>query len=361
MIKNYIENSFTTVGQNFFKDYQIFLKVVETEESNNLIFESKKYSKTLQFDYTKEMSNINHKVYDNSFFDLVIRLSDKKTVYKRSYEKLSTALIKAGGIMSGIYYTIKISLWFPVKTVYEINAINKVFKFDMTKNIKKRSGKYILKVNSNFNSDNRIIKSKINENNLNILKIKNDEDIKDNNKNISNQEFLYFNKNPDLNLKLPNLKDIQSDSSINKMYNKNIFNDNFLMKNNINQKKLSKKNLFNNLEGNMEKEIKNNIKNINKVVKGRYIVDTIKIKWYQFLCYYPLRHCSNNFKLNLAENGRKFYTKNLDIINVYKNVMMNKKLYNYMVINKSKFGLSDNNSISFYDKPIISDNISDYS
>ena len=145
MTKNYIESPFTTIGQNFYRNYQIFFKILETEDENNIIFKAKEFRKMLQFESTKEMSSINRKVYDDSFCDITIKLSDKKIVYKRSYDKSTNALYKAGGIMPVIYNIIKICLLIPVKTVYEINAINKVFKFDITKSIKKKNERNISK------------------------------------------------------------------------------------------------------------------------------------------------------------------------------------------------------------------------
>ena len=356
MTRNYIETPFTTVGQYFYTDYQIVLKIVETEVDDNIIYKSKKFKKMLQFESTKEMSSINRKVYDDSFCDITIKLTNQKTVYKKNYEKLPNALWKAGGIMPVIYYIIKVCLWLPVKTVYEINAINKVFKFDMTKIIKKNAERNISKIICNFNNDPRILKNEIKKNKLNILKIKNYEDIKDNNKNFSYPKFLYLKKNPDLNLKTQNLKDIQSENSANNIYNINFSNNNFLMGNIINHKKRTNNNSpFNNFKDDMEKEIKDCGKNVNKQEGSKYIIDEVNISWYQFLCYYPFKQCSNNIKITLIENGRLFYTKNLDVINVFQNTLMVKKLYDYMLKNKRVFGLSDNNKISFYDKPIIND------
>ena len=51
---------------------------------------------------------------------------------------------------------------------------------------------------------------------------------------------------------------------------------------------------------------------------------------------------------------------NLDIINVFKNIAISKRLYRYILTNKKTFGLFDNN-ISYYDKLIISENIFDSS
>ena len=83
MAKTSIENQYTTIGQNFFKDYQVILREVEIEQDNNIIYKSKKLRKLLQFDYTREMSSINLKVYDNSFYDINIKLSDKKQYKKK--------------------------------------------------------------------------------------------------------------------------------------------------------------------------------------------------------------------------------------------------------------------------------------
>ena len=360
MTIDYLENPFTTVGQDFFRDYQVLLKIVETEDDDNIIYTSKKFKKLLQFDYTREMFTLNRKVYDDSFCDVTIKLSDKKTVYKKSYEKLSNALYKVGGIMPVIYYIIKIILWFPVKTVYEINAINNVFKFNMRKSIKKISKKNIQKTMYNFNSNTRILKKEIKKNNTNTLKIlnrlknKNDEDIKDNSKNVSNTELLYSKKINDINLKFQKTKNTICDSSTN-INHKKVQNNNF--DSIINQKELNN-NIFNNFRENIEREI--NKKSIIKQEDNKYIVKMIKINWYQFLCYYPLKQYSNNIKIILAENGRKFYMQNLDIINIFKNTVMIKKLIDHMIINKMILGLSDNKNISYYDKPIISENKCNY-
>ena len=355
MTRNYVESPFTTVGENFFKDYQLSFKIIETEEDDGIILKSKKFGKTLQFESTKEMASINRKVYDDSFCDITIKLSDRKTVYKKSYEKIPNALYKVGGIMPVIYYIIKICLLIPVKTIYEINAINKVFKFDMTKIIKKRNERGISKIICNFNSDSKILKNKIKEDNLNVLKSNIDENIKNNSKNTPIPESLYFKNNTDLNIKIQNIIDIQNDSSAN-INNKNLVKKNFLMKNIFKHKKRSNNSPFSNFRENIEKENKNYKKYTNHQEESKYIVDMIKISWYQFLCHYPFKHCSHNIKIILAENGRKFYMQNLDIINVFQNIIMMKKLYDYFLTNKRIFGFHNyNNDISFYDKPIITD------
>ena len=361
MTRNSLENQYTTVGQNFFKDYQIYLKIIETEDDNGIIFKSEKLKKLLQFDSTREMTAINPKVFDDSFCDITIKLSSKKTVYKKSYEKLLDAFFKSGNIMTVIYYILKICLWLPVKTVYEINAINKVFRFDKAKIIKKISEGNISKILSNFNSNSQILKNEIKENNLNILKFKNDEDNKDNSKNVSNPECLYSKNNPALNIKMKNIKDNHSGSSAN-VDNKNIPKNIFLLKNIKSQKNyLSNSNSFNYFRENIEKENKIKRKNINKQEESKFFFETIKINWYQFLCYYPIKQCSNNNKIKLAEKGRKFYMQNLDIINVFQNLMRMRKLHEYILKNKKIFGLSENNNISNYDKLIISENKHDYS
>ena len=359
MTRNYIETPFTTVGQYFYTDYQIVLKIVETEVDDNIIYKSKKFKKMLQFESTKEMSSINRKVYDDSFCDITIKLTNQKTVYKKNYEKLPNALWKAGGIMPVIYYIIKICLWLPVKTVYEINAINKVFKFDLKKKIKNINERSVSKIISSINNDSLILKNENKENNFNLQKIKNYEDIKDNYKNISNPDVLYFRKKPDLKL-IQNIKDIQSDSGFN-IYNKNISNNNFFIENVINKKKKININTFNNYRKNLNKEIIDDKKNLNKSEESKDIVDMIKINWRQFLCFYPLKQCSDNIKVTLVENGLKFYRKNLDVINVFQNMTTMKKFYDYMLTNKRMFNLSDSNKFIKYDKPVISDDKFDYS
>ena len=354
MTKTYIETSFTTIGQNFYRDYQIFLKIVETEEDNNIIFNSKKFKKILQLDYFKEMFTINHKINDNSFCDITVKLSDLKTVYKKNYEKLPNALYKVGGLLPVIYYIIRMLLWFPVKTVYEINAVNKVFKFDMTKTIKKDN-----KINNisnnidNFNNESYVLKKEIKENDVNILKLKNNEDSKDNSRSISNPKFSYSKKSYGLKLNMQSVKDLHSDSNanINMSNNSNLINI-------INKKKLinNNNNPVDNFKENKEKEIENQRVYINKQEETKYIVDAIKISWYQFLFCYSFKKHSSNIKITMIENGRKFYKRNLDIINVFTTIITTKKLNDYVLTNKKIFGLPDNNNNSFYDRPIIYNN-----
>ena len=114
------------------------------------------------------------------------------------------------------------------------------------------------------------------------------------------------------------------------------------------------------MKENIKKSIKNKTKNIYKKKDSKNIVDMVDIKWYQFLCYFPLKQCSNNIKIILVENGRKFYKQNLDVTNVIQNIVMMKKLIDYMLTKKRIFGLSDNTTISYYDKSVISDNKFDY-
>ena len=110
----------------------------------------------------------------------------------------------------------------------------------------------------------------------------------------------------------------------------------------------------------MNKEIIDDRKNINKQKESKDIVDMIKNNWRQFLCFYPLKQCLNNIKVVSAENGLKFYTKNLDVINVFQNIATMKKLHDYMLTNKRIFNLSDSNKFIKYYKPVISDDKFDF-
>ena len=84
MTRTYIENPYTTASKNFFKDFQIFLKILVIEGVTGII-----------------KSKINYN--NNSFCEIIIKLSDKKTVYKRQFEKITSAFSKAGSLMTLIY------------------------------------------------------------------------------------------------------------------------------------------------------------------------------------------------------------------------------------------------------------------
>ena len=87
---------------------------------------------------------------------------------------------------------------------------------------------------------------------------------------------------------------------------------------------------------------------------GKYI-DFIKLNCCQLLCYYPIKHCSNNIKINLAKNAQKYFRKTMDIISIFQNVITNQKISKLILKNQKLLGLYDK-EICYYNKPIITDN-----
>ena len=345
MTRNYIENPFTIISQYTFTNYQIFLKIIETEDDTGMIINSKKYRKLLQFDYSTNMYALNDKIYDiDSFCQIDIKLSDIKTVYKRKFEKIQDAFSKAGSIMTLIYSFIQFCSWLPVKTVYEVNVINKVFRFDINTAMNKMNESNISRHVINFKSENNFKKFKgiKNELNINAIKNKNEENIremsKDNNFNFMNSKKSNSNINK-LNIKIYSL----DDSNV-----KRIDDNSYMSMNNI----IKKRSFYINQIRNSFKEDSKNKRRRRNLKSKKTIVDFIKFNCCQLICYYPTRHCSNNIKINLAKNAQKFFRKTLDIINVFQNSVTTHKIYKLIVKNQRIFEIYDKEFFCFR-KPII--------
>ena len=334
MTRKSLESQYTTIGQNFFRDYQILLKIVETEDDTGIIINSKKYKKMLQFDQTLNMVALNRKVYDDSFCDITIKLSDKKTIYKRKYEKIYNGFSKVGSMMTLICTLIQFCSWFPVKTVYEVNVINKVFKFDLSttaknKKIESRISKYLI------NIEDDVKKNINNSKDLNIDDIKNENE--DNNKVI--------NKNNNLNIIYSRCK---SNSKINKLNTKTNNHNNDLsikymqgnsvsmLMNNVLRKRTFNVNKIQNI---YRKDLENNQLNWKKNKKSiienkKSIEDILKFNYCQLLCYYPIRHCSNNVKINIAKNAQEYFRNTMDIISIFQNVVTSQKISKLVLKNQ---------------------------
>ena len=355
MTETYIENPYTTVNQYSFTSYQIFLKIVETEDDTGIIFNSKKYKKILQYDSTSDMFSLNRKVNDgNSFCQITIKLSDKKTVYKRKFEKVQDAFSKAGSLMTLIYSFIQICSWLPMKTVYEVNVINKVFKFDIntTKN-KIMNENYISRYIMNFNNENYVKKNINNNNDLNVdvIKNENDENIKEMNRDNTNMNFVlsknYSNSNVNkLNIKTNDLslKVIRHSNGNNMFVNNLVKNRSFKLK--------QAPNIFR--EDSENNQYKWKKRKRWSIESEKRIFDFIKFNCCQLFCYYPIRHCSNNIKNNLAKNAQKFFRKNMDVISVFQNVVTGQKIFKLVAKNQRIFGIYDRER--YYYNNIINNN-----
>ena len=354
MTRTYIENPFTTVSQYSFKNFQINLKIVETDDDTGVILSSRKKTKILQYDYITDMFAIKSRVNDgDSFCQINIKLSDRKTIYKRSFEKINIAFSKAGSIMTLVYTFIRLCFWLPVKSVYEINVINKVFRFDMNTANGKVNESHILKHLINFNSENLVKINRNNSNGLNFddIKNENEENIKENYKNNKyNLMTLQKKSNTHIN-KLNIKKNFLNDSNIKRFEDNsgNMLINNILKKRSFNLKKTP--NIFKeNLENNQYKyrDWGENLES------EKHIVDVIKFNCCQLLCYYPIRYCSNNVKINLAKKAQKFFRKTLDIISIFQNISTNQKIFKLVAKNQKFFGVYDK-EVYYYNKPIITD------
>ena len=356
MTRTYIEKPFTTVNQYSFTNFQIFLKIVETEDDTGIILNSRKYKKLLQYDYATDMSTFNRKINDgNSFCQIAIKLSDIKTVYKRKFEKIYNAFGKAESIMTLIFSFIQFCSWLPVKTVYEVNVINKTFKFDMntTKN-KKMNESNISKHIINFNTENNVKKIKNNNNKLDIddIKNENEENIREININ-NNLNFIQLKKSNSNIYKLNIKNNLLDDSNVkqNEDNSGNMLMNDILKKQSFNINKIPI--IYKEPSENNQFRIRE--RKVNKLERKKHIVDIIKFKCYQLLFYYPIKYCSNKIKINLAKNAQDHFRKTMDVISIFRNVVTNQKIYKLIVKNQRIFNINDK-EFFYYNKPIIGDN-----
>ena len=350
----YVENPFTTVSQHSFKNYQINLKIVETEDDTGILFSSTTKRRILQSDFTTDMFSLNSRVNDvSSYCQVNIKLSDRKTIYKRRYEKITNALSKAGSLMTLIYSIIQICSFLPVKTDYEVNVINKVFKFDMNTILnKKMDESFISKHIINFNNEKNNKRNRSNSNKLNIdgIKNKNEQNIREINKDY-NLNFIKLKKRSNSNLNKLNFKNnLLNESNIKRIEDNS---GNMLMNNILNKRSY----IINKTPNFFRKNSENNQYKWRQrkrkcIINENSIVDIIKFNWCQLLCYYPIKHCSNNIKINLAKNAQKFFRKTLDVISVFQNVTLSQKMFNLVAKNQRILGIY-NKEDYYYNKPVI--------
>ena len=74
------------------------------------------------------------------------------------------------------------------------------------------------------------------------------------------------------------------------------------------------------------------------------------------LCYYPIKYYSNNVKINIVKEVRKYFRKTMDIVSVFQKVVTSQKIFKLELKNQKVFGVNWKWIHYYYDKPIISNN-----
>ena len=330
-----IHNIGVSVDKKYLQELIITPKIVEIKTDNGLISENIKTENYLQSD--KETSNLisrDESQYNKGepIFRLLIRLSDKINSYKRVCNKLSEVLATAGGYMQLFSNIFTVMSFLFSRFNSENILINELFNFNLTEQ------KIILK---NYKNDKKIffsndIKKGLNETIQNfslvvqktgtsenkLLLIKNPTVLKISDDNINKSIiFKTFNRNSNIkNISLLNKKN--NESSLFKM-NRN--NDAEPMSF-VNEKILKSSNKLFHTKNN---DLSGMFKDLNVEA-----IEKINYNWFE---YYIGRYCLNSKPkeyLNLYENGKEMLKFQLDIINMFTYILINKEFIKGIVNSK---------------------------
>ena len=130
-------NVFTSIGKGFFREFYVYLKIAEIDTDNGLIIEKLKKERYLQYDETTPMHSLRDESMfnpENSFCDVSVKLSDSMRKQKRTYTKITEVFYNTGGLMECIATILSIISFYPVKTLFEIDMINQLFKYNIKDN-----------------------------------------------------------------------------------------------------------------------------------------------------------------------------------------------------------------------------------
>ena len=334
-----IHNVAVSLDKKFLRELIITKKIVEIRSDNGLITENINTKNYLQSDtLSKTLISRDEKEFYNGepVFRLIIKLSDKINFYERICQKLSEVLATAGGYMQlfSNFFTV-ISFLFNRFNAENI-LVNKLFSFNL------KQKKLILKTYKNdkkiFFADN--IKKGLNEIiqnfSFSVQKC-----------NSSENKFLLI-KNP--------INQIKNDNKI----SKSTVLDTGYKNHNIKYKNISFLNKRNNesslIEINKNNDVDHiclaNEKNIPKIScpKLTYCknselpkifkelnigetIEEISYNWFEYYCGRCLSPKSKDY-LNLYKNGKEMLKFQLDIINMFTYIMINKEFIKGIVNSK---------------------------
>lgn len=116
--------TYSTIGNNFYREMHIYLKSVKFKSDVGLLFTSIKETDYIQLDYLNDMFAL--KLRD-MFCSFTLKISNRIDVYERTYVKFQTTLANIGGIIEGVSTIGIIITFFYSKTAYELGLTNQIF------------------------------------------------------------------------------------------------------------------------------------------------------------------------------------------------------------------------------------------
>ena len=222
--KIYGKNIFDSINGNEYMDYWIYLKRLEVQTDEGIVFDQIVKTSVLSFEKTSTMK---YSLLDETFLQVILRISINKDIYDRTYMKLQEALANVGGMVK-IIFTIGEILNYITKIILYRNYILQFFNMDYFKAI--TNNKKNIKHNKSVTIPPLIITNK----NLLNLNTENNIELRDyiqiNNSNIN----LQFHNNSSIikNQSLQELLSIKNKNGIKKILNNNISKNENKNKNN---------------------------------------------------------------------------------------------------------------------------------
>ena len=222
--KIYGKNIFDSINGKEYMDYWIYLKRLEVQTDEGIIFEQIAKTSVISFEKTSTMK---YSLLDETFLQVILRISINKDIYDRTYMKLQEALANVGGMVK-IIFTIGEILNYLTKIILYRNYILQFFNMDYFKAIK--NNKKNIKYNKLVTIPPLIITNK----NLLNLNTENNIELRDyiqiNNSNIN----LQFHNNSSIikNQSLQELLSIKNKNESKKILNSNISKNENKNKNN---------------------------------------------------------------------------------------------------------------------------------
>ena len=334
-----IHNVAANIDKKYLRELIITKKIVEVKTDNGLIFESTKVKKYIQSD--KESNSLITRDEEEYYkgepaFRLIIRLSDKIDLYERVCKKLSEVLATAGGYLQ-LFSNVFSVISFLFSRFYAENIlINELFKFNLKEEkliLKKhKSGKKVILSDDIKKGLNEIIqnfatnlqKSNISENQL--LLVNNPTDQVMNDKKISKTIDLCTiyksQNNKHKNISFLNKRNNESSLIV---LNKN--NEGAPISS-ANKKYISKKSA-----PKLTYNINNEKSEICKGLNTGETIEKINYNWFEYYLGRCLSSKPKNY-LNLYQNGKEMLEFQLDIVNIFTHILINKEFMKGIINSK---------------------------
>ena len=138
------QDVYWTVGRKLFQEVHIFFQIINIETDKDIFglnLEQKnnlRKDEYLKYHSTFYMSNyIEDDIYESGkpFCNITIKLHDQIRIQRRAYSKLIPIWGDVGGFMEFVFIVFNLLSFLPIDILYEKEIVNKLFKFDLEKEL----------------------------------------------------------------------------------------------------------------------------------------------------------------------------------------------------------------------------------